>query len=130
MPINRKSIKNSRKKRGGVLQELLVQASKLAVPVGLLIMNEGANLISPKSKRKSVSKGGKRVNRKTSSRRRRNKSKQTGGWGTPIYRSDIDIEKITSNNNQTGGGWYDDIEQFTSNNNQTGGGKKPDKKWP
>ena len=72
MPNNRKSIKNSRKQRGGILQELLLQAGKLAVPVGLLIMNEGAKLISPKSK-----KGGKKMRRKSSSKRR--KTKQVGG---------------------------------------------------
>ena len=51
MPTNKKSIKNHRKKRGGILQELLAQASTLAVPVGLLVINEGARLMSPKSKR-------------------------------------------------------------------------------
>ena len=79
MPTNRKSIKNHRKKRGGILQELLTQASTLAVPVGLLLINEGAKLVSPKSKRKMSSKGGnkKRHTRRQSLRRRKNVRKQT-----------------------------------------------------
>jgi hypothetical protein len=76
------------KRRGGLLQELLVEASKLAVPVGLLIANEGARLLkSKKSKVQRRAQGGRRLVRRPSARQSRQSARRSGTRSRSMRRS-------------------------------------------